>query len=99
MHKGHNIMEGKPVDLIDQTIENFVLELVDQQAIEGVQERALPHEVRKEPCQGIVRLYANDLEQLKAIADTLTGGHYHLRQSNLEDVFLKATGRILNDKQ
>jgi hypothetical protein len=26
-------------------------------------------------------------------------GSYHLRQANLEDVFLKATGRGLNDKQ
>lgn len=99
MHKGRNIMEGKPAELIDQTIENFVLELVDQQAIAGIHEQALPPAVRREPCQGIVRLYANELEPLRAIADTLDGGHYHLRQSNLEDVFLKATGRVLNDRQ
>ena len=34
---------------------------------------------------------------LKELAAQLEGAHYYLRQTNLEDVFLKATGRVLNE--
>jgi hypothetical protein len=33
------------------------------------------------------------------VADQLPLGTYFLRQSTLEDVFLKTTGRTLNEKQ
>ena len=45
------------------------------------------------------RFYGDDIDRLKAVADTLQGNQYYLRQANLEDVFLKATGRGLNAKQ
>jgi lipooligosaccharide transport system ATP-binding protein len=45
------------------------------------------------------RLFSNDIDDLKAIADLFETGRFHLRQANLEDVFLKATGRTLNDRQ
>ena len=37
--------------------------------------------------------------QLKSVADKLSDHPYYLRQTTLEDVFLKATGRALNEKQ
>jgi hypothetical protein len=33
------------------------------------------------------------------VVDKLSGNQYYIRQSTLEDVFLKATGRALNEKQ
>jgi hypothetical protein len=57
-----------------------------------------------------LRLYSDDAQHLKELAGQLSalgetspmggqGVHYYLRQANLEDVFLKATGRELNEKQ
>ena len=40
-----------------------------------------------------------DLEALNEAGSRLDGSEYLVRQSNLEDVFLKATGRGLNEQQ
>jgi hypothetical protein len=55
--------------------------------------------VRIDPSGQTIRFYANEIDILKSVADTLPVGRYYLRQSNLEDVFLKTTGRTLNEKQ
>ena len=60
---------------------------------------SLPAGIRTDRTHERVLLYADDLEALKVTADELDGGAYHLRQANLEDLFLKATGRALNDAQ
>jgi lipooligosaccharide transport system ATP-binding protein len=46
-----------------------------------------------------VRVYGSAYESLRAVADGLPPGDYHLRPSTLEDVFLKATGRRLDARQ
>ena len=46
-----------------------------------------------------MRFYAPGIDPLKSVADKLAGNPYYLRQTTLEDVFLKATGRALNEKQ
>ncbi len=43
--------------------------------------------------------YSNNPDNLKRLAEALEHGEYYLRQSNLEDLFLKATGRTLNERQ
>jgi hypothetical protein len=45
------------------------------------------------------RFFSDDVDQLKIVTERMDGDHYYLRQSNLEDVFLKATGRQLNAQQ
>ncbi len=42
-------------------------------------------------------LYCEDIVVLKKISDELDSHDYYLRQSNLEDLFLKTTGRNLNE--
>jgi len=95
MHKGRKILEGQPRQLLAEHIEAYVLEHYD--AIESP--AVLPGTVRLDRTGQIARYYADSAEDLKAFADGLKGGQYYLRQSNLEDVFLKATGRMLNDRQ
>ena len=99
MHEGRKVTEGRPRELIDRTIEPFVLELVDAQAVACVREQTLPPKVRSDISGGILRLYSDQLDVLKTITNQLSGGHYHLRQSTLEDVFLKITGSALNVHQ
>jgi hypothetical protein len=46
-----------------------------------------------------VRVYSCDDAGLRDFALKLAAGSYYLRQSNLEDLFLKTTGSSLNDLQ
>lgn len=98
MDHGNAIMAGNPTKLLHENMETYVLELFGQDDIDSVltQDR---DEIRADTSHEITRLYCNNMEKLKNVADSIQSGHYHLRQSNLEDVFLKATGRSLNAVQ
>ncbi len=99
MHKGQNIMQGAPKELLAAHIEDYVLELTDAERVDEAVQSALLSDVRVDDSGATVRLYANDIERLKRIADAAENAQFYLRQSNLEDVFLKATGRTLNERQ
>ena len=99
MDKGRKIIEGEPQRLLDEHIERYVLELVNKKAIAELNAPPLPADVRRDDSHDPPMLYANDLTALKGVADHLQNGEYYLRQSNLEDLFLKITGRTLNEHQ
>jgi lipooligosaccharide transport system ATP-binding protein len=99
MDKGRKVMEDHPQRLLEQNIERYVLEIPQEQAARAIDGRRLPEAVRVDHAQGISRFYCDDLDRLKVVTDMLDGQAYYLRQANLEDVFLKATGRGLNEKQ
>ena len=100
MHKGQNIMEGRPKELMKENIENFVLEVFDTETIGQVQEGMTQDIIRVDHTPGVTRYHSDDIDALQNMATSfLKAGDYHIRQTNLEDVFLRATGRQLNDKQ
>ncbi len=99
MHRGRKILEDNPQRLLRDNIEAYVLEVPITDGEPVVLQAPLPDRVRVDRAEGMVRFYANDVEDLKKVADRLSDGHYYLRQSTLEDVFLKATGRQLDEKQ
>jgi lipooligosaccharide transport system ATP-binding protein len=102
MDKGKEIMQGTPAELIERNIEKFVLELTGYRAPGDIVEPDNPDlsgGIRVDRSQETTRLYSNDAERLKQLAAKLEGAHYYLRQTNLEDIFLKATGRELNERQ
>ena len=100
MHKGQEIMQGSPNELLNEKIERYVLELIsaDSQAIQ--QTKLDNKDIRIEKTPGVSCFYSNDMEALQELAtDKLHLDNYRVRQTNLEDVFLSATGRGLNDRQ
>ncbi len=100
MHKGRNIMEGRPHDLLEQNMEKYVLEVRDAESGPKVRAEKIPGGVRLDDTLEIARYYCDEVGVLKELAaSALKAGNYLIRQTNLEDVFLKATGRQLNDKQ
>ncbi len=99
MHKGAEVMRGNPKTLLAENIERYVLELHDSQWLKRISDTPVFKNLRIDSLQETVRIYADQMDQLQPLADLLEVGHYHLRQANLEDVFLKATGRKLNDRQ
>jgi lipooligosaccharide transport system ATP-binding protein len=100
MHKGHNIMEGSPENLLKENMEPYVLEVRDAETAEQIDPDKLPAGVRADRGPDVLRYFCSRIEPLKELAAAhLNAGNYLIRQTNLEDVFLKATGRQLNERQ
>ncbi len=99
MHNGQRIIEGSPRDLLAKHIEKYVLELPDAVALQDKFNELMPDHVRIEQAQQGMRLFSSNYDYLKMLAGSTESGNYYLRQTNLEDVFLKATGRGLNETQ
>ena len=99
LHQGRSILRGHPKQLVEEHVERYVLELTHISAAEQVLARMATAPVRLERSEESVRLYGDDYETLHDAADGLRATDFHLRASNLEDLFLKATGRALNASQ
>ncbi len=99
MDRGKAILEGPPRRLLQEQIERYVLEIVEGETAACISKSAMSPAVRIESVQNDLRLFADDLEPLRNLAEQLHSDHFHLRQTNLEDVFLKATGRRLHETQ
>jgi lipooligosaccharide transport system ATP-binding protein len=99
MHRGRKIMEGAPRTLLAEHVEAYVLEMPAGNRTGVPADFSLPSGIRSDLSGQTARFYADQIDPLKALADRLEGMEYFLRQTNLEDVFLRATGRTLNDKQ
>jgi lipooligosaccharide transport system ATP-binding protein len=99
MDKGRKVMEGTPQALLDENIERYVLEIMNDETAGILDSRIDTAVVRKDDSHAPPVFYSDDLNMLKNLADTLENGEYYLRQSNLEDLFLKTTGRKLNEQQ
>ncbi|MFC1781275.1 ABC transporter ATP-binding protein [Planctomycetota bacterium] len=100
MHKGEKIMEGKPEKLLKEKIEKYVIEIIDDEFIKQKHSEKPIKGIRIENAPGVTRYYSNNIETLKELAESsLDSVNYLIRETNLEDVFLNATGRQLNDRQ
>ena len=97
MDKGNRILEGPPQQLLDRHIEKNVLELIRPD--HAARLRQLLDGVRSEASAERVLYYSDDITLMQKAAARLDPGDYSLRQTNLEDLFLKATGRRLNELQ
>ena len=99
MHKGGKIMEGPPKEMLQRNIEEHVLEVMDCDAM-GDLDRHAGQGVRIDRGADTRRYYSNDFERLRELADRHLKDIDHLiRHTNIEDLFLKATGRHLSDRQ
>ena len=94
MHEGEKVLEGNPSALICEKMEPFVLEILNP---DSLKEFSLPRDARIERTYSRIFLYSYNIEELKGLTAGFQTGDYFLRQSNLEDLFLKTTGRRLNE--
>lgn len=91
MNKGAKVLQGNPGDLIQNHIENYVLEILNME----IPITEYPESIRRESANHRHLLYSDDFNEIKKISDLFKSGEFILRQSNLEDVFLKITGSNL----
>ncbi len=98
MNKGVRVIEGHPSDLLRDNIEKYVIEIPNGKMPDAIRS-SIDKGLRVDEAIEMTRLFSNDMDKLKHIADMLDQKEYHMRLSNLEDIFLKTTGRKLNEQQ
>ena len=94
MHNGEKVLEGNPSLLILENIEKYVLEIFDAKIADKIK---IEKNIRVDKTENRFFLYSNYLKLLQITSKNLKAGDFYLRQSNLEDLFLKTTGRGLNE--
>ena len=94
---GRIIAEGAPRDLIGQHIESQVVEVYGDGAGAWAQANGARGADRIETSGETVFCYTNDAEPLLQGLQAVQGVRYVHRPANLEDLFLKLTGREMRD--
>lgn len=97
MDNGRIISEGSPRELIAQNIEPQVVEVFGEQAAAWAKSHATLHAQRFEVSGESVFCYVQDAQQLVTHLQTQNELRYLHRPANLEDVFLKLTGREMRE--
>lgn len=100
MNEGRKILEGPTQLLLSENMEKYVVEIygANRELVNPVLENVGPG-IRTEFNQDTLFAYSNDTNDLSGLAGSLLIENYHVRQVNLEDLFLKVTGRGLNELQ
>ncbi len=93
---GRKIAEGKPHELIDRQIGCDVVEVYGEE-LDALRERLAPLAERTEKSGETLFCYVREPEPLLAALHGNGGVRYLHRPANLEDVFLKLTGREMRD--
>jgi lipooligosaccharide transport system ATP-binding protein len=100
MDKGKKILEGKPRELLASNLEKFVMEIYGVCSNNDKCKKDIENaKVRYEFFNETLFAYSNNSEVLSKIGEGLNENDYYVRHSNLEDLFLKVTGRSLNELQ
>jgi lipooligosaccharide transport system ATP-binding protein len=94
---GRIVTCASPSALIREHIEPHVVELRGKVALEWLRQRRAAPGVRVEHVGETVLLYGHDRPQAESVASTAVGDRFLYRPANMEDVFLKLTGRALRD--
>jgi lipooligosaccharide transport system ATP-binding protein len=94
---GRMISEGPPRSLIAQHIESEVVEVYGDNAREWGAREGRQHAARLEVSGETVFAYTNDATPLLDSLHATPGVRYLHRPANLEDLFLKLTGREMRD--
>ncbi len=94
---GRLIAEGAPHDLIAEHIESQVIEVYGEQAPAWSAQAGVLLAERIETSGETVFCYTNDAQPILQSLASATGLRYVHRPANLEDLFLKLTGREMRD--
>jgi lipooligosaccharide transport system ATP-binding protein len=97
MDRGRFIAQGAPRQLIAAQIEPQVVEVYGEEAGAWAQGQAMRYAKRFEVTGETAFCYVDDARVLIEHLDAQAGLRYLHRPANLEDVFLKLTGRELRD--
>ncbi len=63
MHKGSEVMQGEPQELLEQNIEKYVLELLPGESVQTLEQSGLLASVRRDSTNKINRLFSDKAEE------------------------------------
>jgi len=100
MDQGKKMLEGAPRELMKAHLESYVIEIHGISGENHAAKMVADHpSIRCEIYEDTLFAYSNTQEPLSRFAESLALSDYHIRQANLEDLFLNVTGRSLNELQ
>jgi lipooligosaccharide transport system ATP-binding protein len=99
MDKGKRVLEGAPRALLSKGIEAWVLEVLDPESLSAFGEGGLSGGLRREDGASRAQFFSDHPEVLRELAARMPSRNAHIRPTNLEDLFLRSTGRQLNERQ
>lgn len=100
MDKGKKILEGNPRTLLKENLERFVMEVYGVKGEnEGLRECIAAAGLRQETHMDTLFVFSDGQDKLTQLGESLRDVDFYIRHSNLEDLFLKVTGRTLNELQ
>lgn len=99
MDRGEKVMQGEPARLLEESIEPHVLELTNKKRASELEAFMSQDSIRLEESDQRNIYYSTDEKVLRKMSEHLRPGEFHLRSVNLEDLFLKATGRSIHGNQ
>jgi lipooligosaccharide transport system ATP-binding protein len=99
MDKGRALMEGPCQRLLDEEIEALVVELKAKEHSAEIEALFRGGQVRKEEYADKILYYTSDRSLVEKSTRKLAPEEFLVRKPDLEDLFLKATGRHLNELQ
>jgi lipooligosaccharide transport system ATP-binding protein len=97
LDNGKLISQGTPRELIEQNIEPQVIEIFGETVFEWAQANAANYTQRFEVSGETAFCYVTDAQPLLAHLQAQSALRYLHRPANLEDVFLKLTGREMRE--
>lgn len=99
INQGKKLLEGNPQKLLERHMERYVLEVRNPEATSLFQEIIRLTDIRLDRFHDSMLLYSDSIDSLRDAARELDPKDYYQRQTNLEDLFLKLTGRELYEHQ
>lgn len=100
MDKGRKILEGNPRSLLKENLEQYVMEIYGIRGDNTALGACIADSgLRQEKQQDTLFVFSNEQDRLTHLGESLRDIDFYIRRSNLEDLFLKVTGRNLNELQ
>jgi lipooligosaccharide transport system ATP-binding protein len=100
MDKGKKILEGNPRSLLKDNLERFVMEVYGVKGENASLGECIAQTgLRQETHMDTLFVFSDEQEKLTKLGESLRNVDFFIRHSNLEDLFLKVTGRNLNELQ
>jgi lipooligosaccharide transport system ATP-binding protein len=99
MNQGEKIIEGNPIQLLQEQIERYVLEVRNPKYFDLLKKLSEGERIRSDSTAEYMLLYCDDIALLEKLSERLGPGEYLHRETNLEDLFLTLTGRELHERQ
>lgn len=104
-NEGKKILSGHPKNIIQDNIEKYALQIFNTEKWDSLflqdykqkQEHNQPINWRWQMAEEHRLVYSNSMETLIEMSKNFSNQEFYLRQTTLEDVFLKATGRALHE--